>query len=46
MLWWFYAERVRQLTVLNGDITRAQHADGTFLTDDEVLSAAGVRTQA
>ena len=44
-LWWFYAERVRQLTTWGNREARAKHADGTRLSDDEVLAAAGAPHQ-
>ena len=45
-LWWYYAERVRQLTTDNIiREARPKHADGTPLSDDEVLAAAGAPRQ-
>ena len=44
-LWWFYAERLRQLTTKYGGESRPKHANGTPLSDDEVLAAAGAPRQ-
>ena len=37
---WYYSERVRQLTICDGDQSRAKDASGAELTDEAVRAAA------